>query len=98
MASAVEVPQSRTASSATSCAVSEAKSFAMPASRSQRSARSFMPAAQYVRSRAASTRAAMSSSRGWPSRRAVVSSSAAWATPTARAAMLMRPASNPLIT
>src|SRR5207237_393001 len=74
MSIAVEVPQRRTASRATSCAVSEAKSFAMPASRSQRSARSFMPAAQYVSRRAASTRAAMSSRRAAPARHAAASS------------------------
>ena len=89
------------AATAASWAASDAYSLAMPASRSQRSARSFMPAAQYVMSRAASTRPAMwPSASGGASRSAAraAASSAARATPTARAAMLMRPVSSTDIT
>ena len=65
-----------------------------------------MPAAQYVTSRAAVTRIAMSASRRWfaaevsraPPSAARAASNAACATPTERAAMLMRPVSRPDIT
>ena len=55
----------RKESSTTSLPVSEANSFAMPASRSERSPASFMRAALSVSSRAASTLVAMSASLNW---------------------------------
>src|ERR1700744_3531573 len=55
----------RKASSTFSLPVSEARSFAMPASRSERSPASFIRAALRVTRRAASRRVAMSASLNW---------------------------------
>ena len=98
----------RMASVLSSSAVSLANSFAIPASTSQRSPCALRSAALRVSSRAASRRVAMSASFSWiawcsPMILPIVSrcmlyasaaSKAARATPTARAAMLMRPTSS----